>query len=1113
MPTETLSGFRLSPQQERLWSLQQNGSAYGAFCAVVIEGVLNVSTLKAAVQNCVDRHDSLRSHFHRLPGMKTPVTIIAEQCLPQWEEMDWTSLNPQTQEIQVAKLLQAAQDCSEDLTQSSLLRVKLVQLSSDRHLVILSMPALCLDAWSLRLLVQEISDRYGQSTPDLTASEEVQYIQFSEWQHQLLTEEDAQAGQAYWQAVPLSTLVGLNLPFEGQFRKQIGQSQSHCTRPLNPPFLNARQGFELGGFEDQSHTSFQVEAWKIEVSISVMESFATQQNTSVRDVLLACWIILMSRLTAEPNLVMGYGCDRRAYPELHNTLGLLSTWLPLYCPLTPDLQFAEVLTLLAEKCRAAEEWQDYFVWNTESSEPSFFPLGFEFESGATHWSNEDLSFRLLQYHACIERFKLKLACFQHSETLELAFYYDAHQFSAEAVQSLAQQFQELLADAMAKGRPEVIAHPHQPISTLNLLSAEERQTLFMTCDPLQESHCIHHLFEVQVEQHPQEIALVYEDQQWTYAELNRQANQLAHYLQHLGVGAEKIVGIYLGRSPQSILALLAILKSGGAYLPLDPTLPAAAIAARLQSAQAAWVITEQSLVKPLPTLDSGIKPICLDTDWEVITQEAESNPTCEATPENLMYVLFTSGTTGQPKGVAVEHRQLHSYLCGILERLDVPARSSFATISTLAADLGNTVIFPALCTGGCLHLIAQERLSDPVKLGAYIQHHEIDCLKIVPSHLQALLNTMHPAQLLPQLCLVLGGEALSWEFVAQLQALKPDCRILNHYGPTETTVGVLTYAVPAQPVMASDETVPLGKPLAHTHVYVLDEHQQPVPKGLPGELYIGGATVARGYLHQPELTTERFIPHPFSSQVGQRLYKTGDRVRYLADGSLLFLGRLDRQVKVRGYRVELAGIESVLQQQSEVRQAVVSVRADQPGLVAYIVPQLPQPLNDLELKQRLRQQLPEYMVPATVVFLKALPLTANGKVDVQALPAPEARQPNQALTYNPPSTETEQAIAQIWQTALGLKSVGLHDNFFDLGGHSLLMVQVHSKLREKFQQDLVMGDLFRYPTIQALANHLNPSQPKDPPEDPFLQRSLDRAQTRKAIANRRRTPEVKDAAQ
>ncbi|NJM75071.1 MAG: AMP-binding protein [Acaryochloridaceae cyanobacterium RU_4_10] len=552
--------------------------------------------------------------------------------------------------------------------------------------------------------------------------------------------------------------------------------------------------------------TFRIEAQRIEISTANIRVFARQQQTSVRDVLLACWMVLVGRLTEAQTLTMGYGCDGRSYPELQALLGVVATWVPLHCPITLNLQFAELLSVLSEQRRAVEEWQDYFDWNGDSLNPSlvpsFFPIGFEFESGSTHWTHKNLAWRLRQYHACIERFKLKLVCTEQPDTLDLAFYADARQFAPEAIGSLAQQFQALLTDA--------IAHPHQPIGTLNLLSAWEREALFAPCDLPPESDCVHRLFEAQAQQHPDAVALVYEDQRLTYAQLNRQANQLAHYLQTLGVGIESIVGIYMGRSPQSIVALLAVLKAGGAYLPLDPVLPTAAIATRLQQAQASWAIAEQALSETLPPLDSALGRICLDREADAIAQAPESNPTSAVAPENLMYVLFTSGTTGQPKGIAIEHRQLYHYLRGILEPLDLPAGASFATVSTLAADLGNTAIFPALCTGGCLHLISQDRLSDPVTLGAYIQQHRIDCLKIVPSHLQALLNTANPAQLLPQRCLVLGGEALSWELVAQLQALQPHCRILNHYGPTETTVGVLTYTIPSQPGAATlGETVPL----------------------------------------------------------------------------------------------------------------------------------------------------------------------------------------------------------------------------------------------------------------------------------------------------------------
>jgi amino acid adenylation domain-containing protein len=1065
MSSNVLQGFRLSPQQTRLWALQQAGVANGAFCAVEIDGSLDVMALKAAVQGSINRHDSLRSHFPRLPGMKTAALVIAEDCAPQWQELDWIALSPEAQQRQGSELVQAARHFPGDLSQAPLLQVKLIRLAIDRHLLMLTMPALCLDAWSLKLLVADIHNHYGKSI-SAASKETVQYVQVSEWLHQLHEEDGSQAGRAYWNTVPLNPWVDPTLPFEGQ-----------------------------------SHSTYSVAVLTADINPATIQEFANQQQTSVRNVLLGCWLILMKRLTEEPNLVIGYGCDRRDYPELQTVLGQLGRWLPLHCPLSPDLRMNEVLPFLSDACRAAEEWQDSFAWEVDLPQCSFLPIGFEFASEPTHWSTEDVSFTLLDHHAYIEQFKLKLVAWSSATMLKVEIHYDTSRFAHEAIQSLVQQFQALLAD--------VIAHPEKPISALNLLSDAEYKALFSPCVPLPENHCIHHLFETQVEKYPNAVALVYEDQQFTYTELNRRSNQLAHYLQQQGIGPEDVVGLYCGRSPHAIVALLAILKAGAAYLPVDPTWPVSAIATRLRMARVAWLITEQMVLADLSTLVPAVRSICLDRDAVAIAQETSSNPSSAIAPENLMYVLFTSGTSGQPKGVAVEHRQMYHYLCDISDPLALPTSARFATVSTLSADLGNTVLFSSLCTGGCLHLIAQERLFDPTALGNYFQQHPIDCLKIVPSHLQALLNTAHPAQLLPQRCLVLGGEVLSWDLVTQLQDLSPDCRILNHYGPTETTVGVLTYAVPARrTATAPGTTVPLGQPLAHIQVYVFDNQQQPVPKGLPGELYIGGPTVARGYLHQSDLTAERFIAHPF--QPGEKLYKSGDRVCYLTDGTLLYLGRLDRQVKVRGYRVELAEIESVLHQHSGVRQAVVTAAPGSPVLVAYIVPHLGPSLDERGVKQFLRQQLPEYMVPSTFVCLNALPLTSNGKVDLQALPDPADRLQAQDLSYTPPSTATEQAIAQIWQQALGLKAVGLHDNFFDLGGHSLLMVQVHCQLREHFDAELTIGDLFHYPTISNLATYLDHHQTA-PPEEPSLQRSLDRAQTRKAMTHRRYSPEVQDA--
>ncbi|HEY9813069.1 MAG TPA: amino acid adenylation domain-containing protein, partial [Candidatus Sericytochromatia bacterium] len=446
------------------------------------------------------------------------------------------------------------------------------------------------------------------------------------------------------------------------------------------------------------------------------------------------------------------------------------------------------------------------------------------------------------------------------------------------------------------------------------------------------------------------------------------------------------------------------------------------------------------------------------------------------TSENLAYVIYTSGSTGKPKGVAIEHQQLLNYLDGILERLNLPAGASFATVSTIAADLGNTAIFPALCTGGCLHIVAKERASDPEALATYFNHHPIDCLKIVPSHLEALLTSSQFNSILPRQKLILGGEAAPWKLIEKIQQLAPECTIINHYGPTEATVGVLTYTLGKDSDHRQSATVPLGRPIANTQIYLLDKHLQPVPIGVKGELYIGGASVARGYLNRPELTREKFITNPFiNNPKSNRIYKTGDLARYLANGNIEFLGRADNQVKVRGYRIELEEIAAVLSQHPDVSQAVVIQREDIPGdkrLVAYIVANL-ETLHTKSLQNStsylrdfLKAKLPDYMIPSAFVVLKSLPLTANGKIDRQALPAPAQ---NEKQAFVAPRTPIEEVLAGIWAELLSLQRVSVEDNFFELGGHSLLMTQLVVRVRDTFEIDLPLSVLFETPTIAGLA--------------------------------------------
>ncbi|MEM6446901.1 MAG: non-ribosomal peptide synthetase, partial [Cyanobacteria bacterium P01_D01_bin.123] len=456
-------------------------------------------------------------------------------------------------------------------------------------------------------------------------------------------------------------------------------------------------------------------------------------------------------------------------------------------------------------------------------------------------------------------------------------------------------------------------------------------------------------------------------------------------------------------------------------------------------------------------------------------------------------------STGTPKGVAIEHRHILNYLQAISSQLHLPEVAHFALVSTFAADLGNTVLFPALTSGGCLHVIPEEQVADAAALTAYFQEHPIDCLKIVPSHLAALLLSASPEALLPKHQLVLGGEALSADLLATLRA--HDCAILNHYGPTETTVGVLTHLTSAD----DTDIVPLGRPLANCRAYVLDSRQRPVPIGVVGDLYVGGAQVARGYINRPNLTSERFLPDPFSQAEDAKLYKTGDRVRYLADGKLEFVGRSDRQVKLRGFRIELGEIEAALVGHPAIQQAAVTVWTKSESdrrLAAYLVAAKGQSLpSTSDLRQFLQQKIPPFMRPSSFTPLKTLPLTVNGKVDWKALPDPDLSRADLEATYVPPRTEAERQIAALWQEILGIEKVGIRDNFFDLGGHSLSVIATHSKLRELFDRDIAITELFQYTTVSDLAAHLTQSQTQPSAVD----RSRDRAASRLESRQRRTT--------
>jgi len=528
------------------------------------------------------------------------------------------------------------------------------------------------------------------------------------------------------------------------------------------------------------------------------------------------------------------------------------------------------------------------------------------------------------------------------------------------------------------------------------------------------------------------------------------------------------------RSAELVVGLLGVLKAGAAYVPLDPGYPSERLRGMLEDAAISLVLTDESQRAQESWLvdEQKAQVVYLNNDWSTIADESNDNPISDANAGNLAYALFTSGSTGIPKSVGIEHRQLFNYVKTIIDKLSLPAGAGFAMVSTFAADLGNTVLYPSLCTGGTLHVISRDRAADAVALSDYFTRHQIDCLKIVPSHLDALMSCAQPADLLPRRCLVLGGETAHWERVARIRSLAPSCRVINHYGPTETTVGVLTRNVVEQTIPSHSATLPLGRPLGNIQAYVLDEYLNLAPTGAPGEIYLGGAGVSRGYLFRPELTAEKFVPDRFSRDPGKRLYKTGDLGRYLPGGEIEFLGRIDHQVKLHGFRIELGEIEAALAAHDAIAESLVLMREDngEQRLVAYLVTRERDHANlTSELREFLRERVPEYMVPSFFVTLDQMPLTANGKIDRARLPVPDQAQTDNRKPFVAPRTPLEEMLAGIWSERLNVARIGVEDNFFDLGGHSLLAMQLISQLHELFRVELPLRSIFAAPTVTQMA--------------------------------------------
>jgi len=1035
MNNQAIHGFQLSPQQKHLWLLQQenNSHAYYSFSAVEITGNLNIETLKNAIKTIVHKHQILCTNFRCLPGMNIPLQVIEDNSDLLIKEHDLTTITTAEQNHAIELLI-------ESLKQNKL-QISLAILSEYRYVLLLNLPALYADTTSLNNLLTEITRAY---TGNLDNEEPVQYIVFSDWQNELLESEEAEIGRKYWREKDINHICNLKLPNENNLPNKTEFKPQIFTQII-PPEIVAK-----------------------------IKAIAENFNTTESSLLLTCWQTLLWRLTNVSNMVIGTHCDGRPEAELQDMLGLLAKYVPVDCHFQGNLKFSEALEQITLKQNQAEEWQDCFNWELFSGFDNipFLPFCFEFiQQSSEILTTNAVNFSLIQQYVCFDKFKVKLSFISRENFLQAQWHYDAELFLLEDIERLSGQFYNLLKSA--------INYPDALLRELQILSDIENQKLLIEFNNTQidfpTNKCFQQLFVEQVQRTPDNIAAVYENQQFTYQELNHRANQLAHYLQQLGVKPDVMVGICVERSPFMLIALLGILKAGGAYVPIDPNYPLERKTFILKDSQMPVLLTQQHLMADLVT--NEIQVIYLDSDWETINQQKIDNPITTTTTLNLAYVIYTSGSTGKPKGTLIPHQGLVNYLSWATQKYTVAQGIGTVVHSPLGFDLTITSLLSPLLVGRTVELLSEEQgietLSQALKKSS-----NLSLVKITPAHLDLLKQQLSKEEIANKTrAFIIGGENLLAQSITFWQDVAPDMILINEYGPTETVVGCCIYQVPVG--KHTSGSIPIGKPIANTQLYVLDQYLQPVPTNVTGELYIGGLGLARGYLNQPELTALKFIPNPFSKQQGDRLYKTGDLVRFLPSGDIEYIGRIDNQIKIRGFRVELGEIEGVINQHPSVSASVAILREDKPGnqnLIAYITLYPDKTLTISQLRRFLQNKLLDHMLPTAFMILEAFPLTSNGKVDRRALPMPDALRPELEVAYVVPQTEVEKTIASVWQKALNLEKIGIHDNFFEIGGHSLLLVTVHSQLQEILNNtELSTLDLFRYPTINSLAQYLSSS--------------------------------------
>lgn len=1024
MHNTTIEGYRLSPQQRHAW--QTRSGAHHIRCGVRIEGQLNIDLLKLAIEKVIARHEILRTTFHCLPGMDTPLQVINESSELVLREYDLGHVDDQE-----GKLEQLFQQSSFDLETLPVLQAALVKLSPFRHSLLLTLPSLCADKLSLDNVVSEISRAYAASLRDEVVEQDApQYADVSEILHDLLESEDTKSGRDYWQKYAREQQLNLDLPF------------------LHEPQIPLE--FRL-----------QVVSFAIEPKVaSQLDDVTRALPTTISNFMLACWQTLLWRYSGQPELTAAAAFDGRSYEGLQTAIGLFAKYLPVRCRFTDDSTFSKIVAQIEETTTTHAKWQDFFTWSDVRDHAlSFFPACFEFIDQAAVFADSNVTFSIEKQYVCTERFKIKLCCIQTRDGLRFELHYDENLFDADAVTRMARQFQTLLESAA------VIPGTH--VSKLQMVSEPELTQVLVEFNRTNVNHGannrLHVLFENQAARTPDNIAVVSGNRSVTYEELNARANRLAQRLREMGVGRETLVAICVERSLEMVVGLLGILKAGAAYVPLDPALPRERLAFMLEDTGASVLLAQEHLNEQLPAHPGPVLYLSEAGDVNLHSDNLDRG----VTADNAAYVIYTSGSTGKPKGVVVSHRAISNHMLWMQSVYPTTEADKVLQRAPFSFDASVWEIFAPLIAGAQLVLAGRDDNKDMFELVQTMLRHEVTTLQLVPSMLRVLLDEPALSACRSLRRVFCGGERLSSElqehFFTRLQA-----DLYNLYGPTEAAINATSWTCRRD---GNEQTVPIGHPVDNTQIYLLDSYLKPVPIGATGALHIGGDGLARGYLNRADLTAERFIPDPFSSQPGARIYRTGDLARFRPEGSIDFVGRSDAQVKIRGFRIEPGEIEELLATYPAVKASAVTVREDTPGdkrLAAYFVLNQGWTATTSELRRFLNENLPEYMVPSSFVMLDQLPALPNGKIDRRALPAPDGHRPELEKGFVAPLTLIERQLAQLWSQVLGIETIGVHDNFFDLGGDSILAIRVTAKANQSGLQ-LTPRQLFQNQTIAELA--------------------------------------------